>query len=119
MTNAGSNGKFLGVLDLDLDKGRVKDVRYRLVPVFANLLRPDPDMPAADRPAARAVRGEVCREARDRRELLYRRGNFNGPMDQVICDALRESSTRRSHCRRASAGARQCSPERRSSWKTC
>ena len=39
VTNAGSNGKFLGVLDLDLDKGRVSDVRYRLLPVFSELLK--------------------------------------------------------------------------------
>src|SRR6202034_145024 len=46
VTNAGSNGKFLGVLDLDLDKGRVRDVRYRLFPVFSELLKPDAAMAA-------------------------------------------------------------------------
>src|SRR4051794_8292736 len=46
VTNAGSNGKFLGVLDLDLGKGKVRDVRYRLLPVFSELLKPDPPMQA-------------------------------------------------------------------------
>ena len=54
VTNAGSNGKFLGVLDLDLGKGKVKDVRYRLLPVFSELLKPDAAMKALiDRPACR------------------------------------------------------------------
>src|SRR6201995_1131380 len=46
VTNAGSNGKFLGVLDLDIAKGRVQDVRYRLFPVFSELLKPDAEMAA-------------------------------------------------------------------------
>src|SRR6201995_240676 len=46
VTNAGSNGKFLGVLDLDLGKGKVKDVRYRLLPVYSELLKPDAAMQA-------------------------------------------------------------------------
>jgi sulfur-oxidizing protein SoxB len=92
VTNAGSNGKFLGVLDLDLDKGRVKDVRYRLVPVFADLLPADRTMQAAiDR--LRAPYAERFTEKLATADtLLYRRGNFTGPMDQVICDALRETS---------------------------
>ena len=92
VTNAGSNGKFLGVLDLDLDKGRVKDVRYRLVPVFADLLPADRAMQAAiDR--LRAPYAERFAEKLATADtLLYRRGNFTGPMDQVICDALRETS---------------------------
>jgi len=92
VTNAGSNGKFLGVLDLDLDKGRVKAVRYRLVPVFADLLPADRTMQAAiDR--LRAPYAERFAEKLATADtLLYRRGNFTGPMDQVICDALRETS---------------------------
>src|SRR5437763_2798659 len=46
VTNAGSNGKFLAVLDLDLAKGKVADVRYRLLPVFSELLKPDAAMAA-------------------------------------------------------------------------
>ena len=88
VTNAGSNGKFLGVLDLEVRSGRVTDYRYRLLPVFANLLAADGDMsayidkvraPYADRLAERLAITEG---------LLYRRGNFNGSFDQLILDAL-------------------------------
>jgi S-sulfosulfanyl-L-cysteine sulfohydrolase len=89
VTNAGSAGKFLGVLDLELAKGRVKRASYQLLPVFSNLLAPDPAMQAlierVGKPHAEAL-GETLAMAAD---LLYRRGNFNGPLDQVICDALR------------------------------
>jgi sulfur-oxidizing protein SoxB len=87
--NGGSSGKFLGVLDLDLAKGRVKDVRYHLLPVYAGLLKPDAGMQALIERVAKphdAKFGEKLAVAGD---LLYRRGNFNGSMDQVICDALR------------------------------
>src|SRR3954452_20491041 len=88
VTNAGSNGKFLAVLDLELAKGKVKDVRYRLLPVFSELLKPDPAMQALiDKiraPYAAALDEKIA--AADR--LLYRRGNFSGSMDQLICDAL-------------------------------
>ena len=90
VTNAGSSGKFLAVLDLDIGKGTIKDVRYHLLPVYANLLKPDPEMRALiDRLRApyAAQFGEILATAD---QLLYRRGNFNGPMDQVICDALRQ-----------------------------
>jgi sulfur-oxidizing protein SoxB len=89
VTNAGSNGKFLGVLDLDLAKGKLRDVRYRLLPVFSELLKPDAAMQALIeklRGPQAAVYSEKITTA-DR--LLYRRGNFNGTMDQLICDALR------------------------------
>lgn len=89
VTNAGSNGKFLGVLDLDIAKGRVADVRYRLLPVFSELLKPDPAMQALiDKirvPRAALAAEKIATSDR----LLYRRGNFSGTMDQLICDALR------------------------------
>jgi sulfur-oxidizing protein SoxB len=89
VTNAGSSGKFLAVLDLDIGKGSVKDARYHLLPIYTNLIKPDRDMQALiDRLRAphAAKFGEKLATAH---ELLYRRGNFTGPMDQVICDALR------------------------------
>jgi sulfur-oxidizing protein SoxB len=89
VTNAGSNGKFLGVLDLELSRGKVSDVRYRLLPVFSELLKPDPAMQALiDKmraPNASAYAEKIATSDR----LLYRRGNFSGTMDQLICDALR------------------------------
>lgn len=87
--NAGSNGKFLGVLDLDIGKGKVKDFRYRLLPVFSELLPANKEMLsllAADRAPYASWMDEELAVAD---EVLYRRGNFNGTFDQVICDALR------------------------------
>jgi sulfur-oxidizing protein SoxB len=92
VTNAGSNGKFLGVLDLDLGKGAVKDVRYRLLPVFSQLLKPDGEMEAlVDRLTAPHAKlfDENLAVAE---HLLYRRGNFDGTMDRLICDALRQQN---------------------------
>jgi S-sulfosulfanyl-L-cysteine sulfohydrolase len=89
VTNAGCGGKFLGVLDLDMAKGKVADVRYRLLPVFSELLKPDPAMQALiDKvrgPQAAAYAEKIATADR----LLYRRGNFGGSVDQLICDALR------------------------------
>lgn len=90
VTNAGSNGKFLGVLDLDVRGGKVAGYAYRLLPVFADLLPADPDMTGlierVRAPYAQQL-GEVLATTEG---LLYRRGNFNGTFDQVIVDALRD-----------------------------
>ncbi len=90
VTNAGSNGKFLGVLDLDVRNGKVQGFQYRLLPVFANLLKADAEMQALiDR--VRAPYQEKLQEKLAVSEgLLYRRGNFNGSWDQLIVDALME-----------------------------
>ena len=87
VTNAGSNGKFLAVLDLEVKAG-VVDYRYKLLPIFANLLPPDAPMQAViDR--VRAAFKTKLEEPLARTEgLLYRRGNFNGTFDQLILDAL-------------------------------
>jgi len=89
VTNAGSNGKFLAVLDLDLTKGKVKDARYRLLPVYSELLKPDPAMKALieKHHASHAKTWTDKIAAADR--LLYRRDNFWGSMDQLLCNALR------------------------------
>jgi len=89
VTNAGSNGKFLGVLDLELAKGKVSNVRYRLFPVFSELLKPDLQMQALiDKMHAPYVSAYAEKVATADR-LLYRRGNFDGTMDRLICEALR------------------------------
>jgi sulfur-oxidizing protein SoxB len=89
VTNAGSNGKFLGVLDLDLAKGHLKEARYRLFPVYSELLKPDAEMQALieklREPHVAAYAGKIATADR----LLYRRGNFTGTVDRLICDALR------------------------------
>ncbi len=89
VTNAGSSGKFLGVLDLDLAKGAVKNVSYHLLPVYAGLLQPDAAMQALIDKAAKPHAAQYGEKLAVAGDLLYRRGNFNGPMDQLICDALR------------------------------
>src|SRR4051812_966485 len=89
VTNAGSNGKFLGVLDLDLGKGKVRDVRYRLLPVFSELLKPDPAMQALIEKLRAPYAAAYTQKITTAERLLYRRGNFNGTMDQLICEALR------------------------------
>jgi sulfur-oxidizing protein SoxB len=90
VTNAGSNGKFLAVLDLDVGRAAVKDVRYRLLPVFADLIKPDGAMLALIKRHGEAFGDDPAAGLASCDQLLYRRGNFTGPMDQVICDALRQ-----------------------------
>ena len=88
VTNAGSNGKFLSVLDFDVKGGKVADFRYRLLPVFANMLPADAAMDALItkiRAPYEAKLGEVLAHTEG---LLYRRGNFNGSGDQLLLDAL-------------------------------
>ncbi len=89
VTNAGSNGKFVGVLDLDLKGGRMRDYRYRLLPVFSNLLEPDTDMSAYMDEVRKPHLTTLEEQLAVSDTLLYRRGNFNGTFDQVVCDALR------------------------------
>ncbi|MFO1168901.1 MAG: thiosulfohydrolase SoxB [Rhodoblastus sp.] len=86
--NAGSNGKFLGVLDLDVKDGKVADFRYKLLPVFANLLQPDPTMQALIAKARAPYEAKLGEKLAVSEGLLYRRGNFNGGFDQLILDAL-------------------------------
>ena len=89
VTNAGSNGKFLGVMDLELSEQGVKGYRYRLLPVFANLLDADSGMTQLITEIRAPYATQLNEELAVADELLYRRGNFNGTFDQVICDALR------------------------------
>ncbi|MEY2661492.1 MAG: Trifunctional nucleotide phosphoesterase protein YfkN precursor [Pseudomonadota bacterium] len=88
VTNAGSNGKFLGVLDFEVKDGKVTDFRYKLLPVFAQYLRADPTMAEL----IRKIRGPYETKLQERlaitEGLLYRRGNFNGTGDQLLVDAL-------------------------------
>ncbi len=88
VTNAGSNGKFLAVLDLDVRRGRVADYRYRLLPVFSALLPPDPAMDALIRKARAPYAAKLGEKLAITEGLLYRRGNFNGTADQLILDGL-------------------------------
>ena len=89
VTSAGSNGKFLAVLDLELAKGKVGGVRYRLLPVYSELLKPDAAMKALVEQLHASHSKSWSDTIANADRLLYRRGNFSGPMDQMICDALR------------------------------
>jgi sulfur-oxidizing protein SoxB len=88
VTNAGSNGKFLAVLDLDLGEGRLRDFRYTLLPVFANILPADEAMAAYVAEVRQPHEKVLAEKLAVAESTLYRRGNFNGTFDQVICDAL-------------------------------
>jgi S-sulfosulfanyl-L-cysteine sulfohydrolase len=88
VTNAGSNGKFLGVMDFDVKGGKVADFRYRLLPIFANQLQADPDMQALITRVRQPYEAKLAEKLAVTDGLLYRRGNFNGSWDQLICDAL-------------------------------
>jgi len=92
VTNAGSNGKFLAVMDFDIRGGKVRGYRYRLLPVFSNLLKEDPEMAAYIARVRKPYLPKLKEELGVADELLFRRGNFNGTFDQVICDALRAES---------------------------
>jgi sulfur-oxidizing protein SoxB len=88
VTNAGSNGKFLGVMDFDVKGGKVKGWKYRLVPVFSNLLAADKKMDALITKIRAPFESKLNEKLAVTEDLLYRRGNFNGTYDQMICDAL-------------------------------
>lgn len=89
VTNAGSNGKFLGVMQFDIRGGKVQGYDYRLVPVFSNMIEPDKDMQAYVENVRAPYLEQLQEELAVADEVLYRRGNFNGTFDQIICDAQR------------------------------
>jgi len=87
VASAGSNGKYLGVLDVEVDGSKVRPT-YRLLPVFSNLLKPDPEMEAYIAKVRQPFESRLGEKLAVTEDLLYRRGNFNGTVDQVIVDAL-------------------------------
>lgn len=88
VTNAGSNGKFLGVMDFEVREGKVKGWKYRLMPVFSNLLPADAKMDLLIKKIRAPFETKLSEKLAVTQDLLYRRGNFNGTYDQMICDAL-------------------------------
>jgi len=91
VTNAGSNGKFLAVMDFDVKDGKMADFRYRLLPVFANQLAPDAEMQALIDRVRAPYEAKLSEKLAVTDGLLFRRGNFNGSWDQLICDALMDT----------------------------
>ena len=90
VTNSGSNGKFLGVLDFDVKDGKVADFRYKLLPVFSNMLPADAEMDALITKIRAPYEAKLAQQLAVTEGTLYRRGNFNGTGDQLLIDALIE-----------------------------
>lgn len=90
VANSGASGKFVSVADISVrDGGGIGDIRFRLLPVFSNLLEPDAEMEAHIRAVRAPHEAMLSEELATAETLLYRRGNFSGTFDQVIVDALR------------------------------
>ena len=88
VTNAGSNSKFLGVLDFEVKDKRITDFRYKLLPIFSNMLPADPEMDALITKVRAPYEAKLAEKLAITEGTLYRRGNFNGTGDQLLLDAL-------------------------------
>ncbi len=86
--NSGSNTKFLAVLDLDVQNGKIKDYHFNLLPIFANAVKADPEMEAYIKKVRAPFEVDLNQKLAVADDLLYRRGNFNGTFDQLILDAM-------------------------------
>jgi len=85
---SGSAGKFVSRLDLDVQNGAVRGFRYKLIPLFADVIKPDAEMAGAIAKARAPFARELARVVGHSEQLLYRRGNFSGTFDDLICAAL-------------------------------
>jgi sulfur-oxidizing protein SoxB len=88
VTNAGSNGKFLAVIDFEVKSKQVVDFRYRLLPVFSNVLPADAAMEDLIRKVRAPYEARLAEKLGVTEGTLYRRGNFNGSGDQLLLDAM-------------------------------
>ena len=84
----GSHGKFLGRLDLDIQNKKINSYRYKLMPVFSDAITPDPEIAAVVEKIRKPHQGVISEVLGKSESLLYRRGNFNGTFDDLICDAI-------------------------------
>ena len=87
---SGSHGKFVSRLDLDVRDGEVRDFAYKLIPVFSDVIEPDAEMAALVAQHRAPFEAELTEVLGTTDSLLYRRGNFNGTWDDLICNALLE-----------------------------
>ncbi len=85
---SGSHGKFVSRLDLEVRNGEIKDFRFKLIPVFSDAIASDPEMNARIRQHREPHEKMLREKIGTAQTLIYRRGNFNGTLDDVICDAL-------------------------------
>jgi sulfur-oxidizing protein SoxB len=84
----GSHGKFVSRLDIEVKDKKVADIRFKLMPVFSDAIKPDPAMTALVEKVRAPFAGDLAREIGKTDSLLYRRGNFNGTFDDLICNAM-------------------------------
>lgn len=85
---SGSNGKFVSRVDLDIRDGRMMGYRHKLIPIFSDVIEPDADMTALIDEQRAPFEDKLSEVIGQTESLLYRRGNFNGSWDDLICDAL-------------------------------
>ena len=78
-------------MDFQIKGGKLTQHRYRLLPVFSNMLRPDPEMDALITKVRDPYESKLAEKLAITDGLLYRRGNFNGSWDQLLCDALMDT----------------------------
>lgn len=88
MIASGSNGKFVSRIDLDVRDGRMMGFRHKLIPVFSDVIAPDPAMAALIDAERAPFQAQLEEKIGTTESLLYRRGNFNGTWDDLICDAI-------------------------------
>lgn len=85
---SGSHGKFVSRVDLDVRDGRMQGINHRLIPIFSDVITPDAEMTALVDETRAPFIDEMSEVIGEAGSLLYRRGNFNGTWDDVICNAL-------------------------------
>ncbi len=85
---SGSNGKFVSRVDLDVRDGRMMGFRHKLIPIFSDVITPDPEVASLIDEQRAPFAGDLEEVIGHTDDLLYRRGNFNGSWDNLICDAL-------------------------------
>ncbi len=88
LLSSGSHGKYLGRIDLKIDNGKVVDFSSNVIPIFSDVIQPDPEMTRLIDKIREPYEEECNRVVGEAETLLYRRGNFGGPWDGVICDAI-------------------------------
>ena len=87
---SGSNGKFVSRVDLDVRNGQMMGFKHKLIPIFSDVITPDPDMAALIDGERAPYIDQLSEIIGQSESLLYRRGNFNGTWDDLICQALIE-----------------------------
>lgn len=86
----GSHGKFLGRLDINVQNKKIQDYKFKLMPIFSDVIKPDPEMQALVDDIREPHADRINEVIGTTNSLLYRRGNFNGTFDDLICDAILE-----------------------------